>query len=395
MTSIYYRLTHMTVKSGIVNGRTVRIQAPVDGTIQDFYGRPGVPVQSGQTLVRLETLAQSSEQAQSSELSQVPPLQRQVQAIATELEIAKEALALLNQQKVRLAQTDRKVQDATVAVAGDDINRFKAALDAAIAEERAAKTDYNRFQALLEQGAVSEQQVDQLEATWKASQANVNEARAQLESGQTVLTAARTNLPLDLPTDDLQERREALAQEIQAQEATIQRTTLALANRKAELAEVKALEKAGEAEVVGDDADLIEVSAPFSGVVYTTRHEAGEQVSRPATLLSLLDCNDLWVEAVIDGDRANHVDASKPVRVQLLGSDQTLVGRVSIIEAISTGELTQARAEAIIPAIPPNLVNQPIARVRVTIPSYETQSRANQFCGLGQNAQLTFSMNPW
>lgn len=35
-TSIFYQLTHMNVRGGLVNGRTVRIQAPVDGTIQDF-----------------------------------------------------------------------------------------------------------------------------------------------------------------------------------------------------------------------------------------------------------------------------------------------------------------------------------------------------------------------
>ena len=380
LTSIYYRLTHLTVKSGIVNGRTVRIQAPVDGTIQDFYGSPGAEVRAGQALARLDPLAEDVGR------SPLPQLRRQEEEAAAELELAQQMLALLQRQQAALIQADKQVQQATVAVATNKLDQHQADLSAAIAEETAAQADYKRFQSLLDQGAVSAQQVDQLEASWKAAQAAVASARAEVKAGQTQLGAARRNIPMDLPNDDLQEQQAALTQQIQIQEAVAQQASLTLANRKAEVAELEGLDQ---------DIDPVDVAAPFSGVVYTTHYEAGEQVSRPTTLLSLLDCNTLWVEAIIDGDRANHVDAAKPVRVQLLGRDQTLIGRVTVIEAVSAGELGRARAEAILPAIPPNLINQPLARVRVMIPATETQTQANQFCGVGQNAQLTFGMQAW
>ncbi len=380
LTSVYYRFTHMTIKTGIVNGRTVRVQSPVDGTIQDFYSRPGISVRTGQVLARLNPLAR--EQGQ----SLVPELQRQVQAMTAELSLARQTLALLNQQQKGLEQQDQQVQQATVAVATDDRDRYQASLDAAIAEESAAQSDYSRFRSLLSEGAVSAQQVDQLEASWKAAQAKVKAARAELEASSTMLSAARTSVPMASSIDDMQERQEALAKEVQAQEAAVERLTLALGHQQAELDEAKGLNK---------QEAIVPVKAPFSGVVYTTYHETGEQVSRPETLLGLLDCNDLWVETLVGANRANRVDADKPVRVKLAGSDQTVLGQVTVIEAVSMGELTEARAEAILPAVPPNLINQPLARVRVTIPASENPLQAHQFCGVGQNAQLTFGMDAW
>ncbi len=60
--SITYRLTHLTVDNGLVNGRQVRLQAPINGEIKDFFARPGVAVRTGQVLVRL---APGSQQEQS------------------------------------------------------------------------------------------------------------------------------------------------------------------------------------------------------------------------------------------------------------------------------------------------------------------------------------------
>ncbi|MGF1515555.1 MAG: HlyD family secretion protein [Elainellaceae cyanobacterium] len=383
LTSVYYRLTHMTVRTGIVNGRTVRIQAPVDGTLRDFYGQAGASVQASQVLAQLKPMTQAGER------SRVPQMERQVKTTTMALAQARQALALLNQQQSSLTKKDLQVQQATQSVAADDLSRYQAALDAAIAQESAAQADYARFQSLLTEGAVSAQQVDQLKATWQAAQAAVNEAKAQLESGRTMLAAARTSVPVDASIDDLQERQEALAQEIQAQETAVEMLTVELANQQAEIEEAEGIDNQS------DQEDLVQVTAPFAGVVYTTRHEAGEQVSRPETLLTLLDCNDLWIETIINANQANRVDTEKPVRVKLTGSEQTIVGQVAIIEAVSAGELTKDRAEALLPAVPSNLINQPLARVRVNIPTSGSQPEANQFCGLGQNAQITFGMHAW
>jgi len=373
--SISYRLTHMTVKSGLVNGRTVRLQTPIDGNIEDFYASSGVPVRSGQVLVRVAPLPQDD-----------ADLVQSRQTVATyqaELTAARQGLDVMTQQLQNLESQRQVLATASMAITAEDINRYQADLDAAIAEERAARSDYERYQQLLEQGAVSQQQVEQLRATWKSAQAAVKAATAERDSAQATRQAVDQGAVTSIGSDNLQSQRRNLVQSIQDQVSLISTLEVKLRDEESRLTKLE--------DRYGDDQSL-EITAPFDGIVYGTEHDAGEQVNRPATLLSLLDCNDLWVETLVSADRANRIETNKPVRVQLANSKDTVVGEVEVIEAMSQGKLTQARAEALYPAIPSELAGQPLARVRVRIPPTPEQSVSHQFCGVGQSAQLTFGM---
>ena len=48
-------------------------------------------------------------------------------------------------------------------------------------------------------------------------------------------------------------------------------------------------------------------------------------------------------------------------RVQLAGQSETVVGDVDFINAVSAGDLTKARAEALLPAVPAKLVNRSLS----------------------------------
>ncbi|MGF1520798.1 MAG: HlyD family secretion protein [Leptolyngbyaceae cyanobacterium] len=371
--SIAYRLTHLRVGGGLVNGRTVRIQAPTDGTIRDFYARPGVQVKAGQVLTRLGPvpLAVSNGAA--------APLQSRM--MPTQLASEQQTLDLLNQQLQELESQYQALQSTTVTIAAETVDQSAAAIAAAVAQETAARTKYERFRSLLEAGAVSRQEVDELEAAWKIAQADVEQAQSEQAIAQVTVTALEQQTPLQSTLEDLQSRRRQLLQAIQAQTARIDLSESELEIVQAELdPSLTALDKTA----------IVPVAAPFDGIVYSTQHDAGEQVDRSTVLLSLLDCNDLWVEALVSIEQANQIDAAKPVRVQLAGQSETAVGSVEFVNPVSVGDLTKARAEALLPAIPAKLVNRPLARVRVRVPPTEVQSQTHQFCGVGQSAQLTF-----
>ncbi|MEO1144818.1 MAG: HlyD family efflux transporter periplasmic adaptor subunit [Cyanobacteria bacterium J06638_22] len=379
--SIYYRLTHLTVGSAIVNGRMVRVQAPIDGVLQDFYGRSGVPVQAGQVLATLEPLPQANDDSQ-----QLAGLQKAVDVTALDLELAEQMLVLLTEQEGELQRQDEQLQATTVAIAGDELRRYQALLDEAMTRETSTRAEYERYQMLFQEGAVSEQQRDQFNAEWQAAQALVESARAELSTARTTLGATQNRVPVQSSVDDVQERQQTLQQRIQSQVTRVEQLRVELAANEAERDRFQSL--------YGDEA-MVQVIAPFTGVIYTTGHEAGEQVSRPATLLTVVDCRDLWVETLVRLDQANRIDADMPVRVTLAGGAQTLTGEVAVVEAMSMGALTEARTDALLPSVPPNLVGEPIARVRVNIPPMEHQSQAHQLCGLGQSAELTFGMQGW
>jgi membrane fusion protein, multidrug efflux system len=134
------------------------------------------------------------------------------------------------------------------------------------------------------------------------------------------------------------------------------------------------------------------VTAPFAGVVYQTERERNEQVEQSAPLMTLLDCNDLWVEVVLSAKEAGAIDVSKPVKVEM--GDETVMGEVALRQPISSATEAQLRSiqvQALQSVIPAELTGQALMRLTIRIPPPAEQSQSQQFCGVGQLARLTFS----
>ncbi|MEM1241812.1 MAG: HlyD family efflux transporter periplasmic adaptor subunit [Cyanobacteria bacterium P01_H01_bin.26] len=391
LASISYRLTHMTVRDGLVNGRTVRIQAPVDGEIQDFYARPGARVQSGQVLARLTPTVQQGQNDNPPVVSTaetVPDAQFSNQSIEIRLAAAQQTLELLTQQLDNVTQQEQALQNITLNVASETVDYSDAAVTAAASQERAAQKKYERFNVLLEQGAISQQEVDELEADWRSSQAAVQQAQSEQSIARVNAGAIAQQVPLESNLKNIQSQKQQLTEEIQRQTSQIE--LLALELQAGEALTVATNSTAQTVSATLSEPAFIPLLAPFEGVIYATHHDAGEQVNRPTDLLSLLDCHALWVEALVTVDQANRIDASQPVRIQHSGNSDTVVGYVDYVTAVSSGEITKARSEALIPAVSASLTGQPLARVRVSMPASQVQEQSYRFCGVGESAKLTF-----
>lgn len=397
LASISYRLAHMTIDGGLVNGRAVRIQAPVDGKIQTFYARPGARVKAGQVLAQLTPFSQQPQGNNSLAVvaDEAQPLANQT----TELRLvsAQQTLELLNQQLQELNRQEEILRSVTVDVASETVDFSDAAVTAAMSQAAAARNKYERFSTLLAKGAVSQQEVDELEASWRSSQAAVEQAQSEQTIAMLNADAIAQQVPIQSNLKDLQSQQRRLMAEIQHQNTQIDLLAMELQTPSAQLADAQSqtvnVSRTSEPQTLNGRASnsaLIPLLAPFEGVVYTTNHDAGEQVNRPAALLSLLDCNELWVETLVSADQARRIDANQPVRIQHDGYTGTIVGNVDFVTAISAGEITKARAEALLPAVPANLVGQSLARVRVSMPPTQSQTQAYRFCGVGESAKLTF-----
>lgn len=117
-------------------------------------------------------------------------------------------------------------------------------------------------------------------------------------------------------------------------------------------------------------------------------------------ILSLLDCNTLWIEAVVRTDEASRIDIQKPVRVKLTDSSEIVAGEIDLIQPLSSiqGIDEQSKllqVQAFPPAIPSTLGGQPMTRVTIRIPPPPAHTQSQRFCGLGQSARLTFSKKPF
>jgi len=380
--SVGYRLTHVVVETGMVNGRVVRLRSPIDGNVSDFYAQPGVQVEADQVLARVAR----SHQGEQDLLS----LEGEVQAKTSQLDAAVQSLTFLKEQLRQLETEHRSLQTVEADIADDELAQHQASLEQAITEANAAKLDYERFNTLLAEGAVTEQEVDQLKAVWEAREAEVRRARAALSAadaeaqalaGQTVANRYQT-----LGNSFVMEAA-ALRQQIQSQTALVNtlRTEVSQAEQQLE-----------QANSMYSDRQDLEIFAPFAGVIYRTNLEQNEQVNASEPVLSLLDCNAIWVEAVVPAQQVSQIDLQQPVSVDLKSTAQPLTGEIDLVQPVSslqTGAelVAHNQVQALPPAIPPQLAGQPLKRITVRIPPPDNHAQTQQFCGVGQSARLVFS----
>ncbi|MBD2100767.1 HlyD family secretion protein [Leptolyngbya sp. FACHB-261] len=386
--AIGYRLTHIVVDNGLVNGRIMRMRAPIDGAVSAFYAQPGVAVNPGQVLARLSR----SPEEQQSRLR----LEGEVELKEANLASSRKSLAVLKSQledlndRIKILSGQRPTSGPIdTSVVQRQLAKSQAQLDSARARASVARSKYNRYAQLVQEGAVSKSLAEQFRGEWESRQAEVREAESGLQVSQAALEAARLGKPVtSLPNVDsgLLSQRSSLLSGIQSQEGYISTLEVELRNARARLKEDRSL--------YSNRQDL-EVKAPFAGVVYSTKREEGEQVRSSESLLTLLDCNNIWVESLVNLDQFNQIDASRPVRVQLAGNPEKYDGKIELMQPVNSVQETEGQSnllqvQALVPSVPSELAGQSLMRVIVRIPPPPQHAKAQQFCGLGSNASVTF-----
>ncbi|MEB3883324.1 EAL domain-containing protein [Lyngbya sp. CCY1209] len=498
ITSIWHRMSHMVVEHGVVNGRLVRLRAPISGNVEEFYARPGARVQPDQILARIqhipdeenfypETVAQTvlptqpgAPQLEYPEFDLPPDFDRDYQKLQRDADEAEQEIVRrrgqleAKTQQLRAAQTAQtalqnrlqeirgqhdRIQVVEVDVRGAEIAQRQAALDRAVAEAELARGEYDRFQGLMAEGAISRQRVDQLKANWETAQIKVREMEQSLRAAQIAHTAAQNGVGTNKEySHTLAREMSQLEQQIAQQSGEIARLQSEVNAARQELALAETLRDRRLTQVRAEGAKVrqlreqyaavrqqqeqvrrqqqeqqqqqlqqqqqqlqqqqqyqnaslqraltpveMELKAPFASVVYKTEREKGEIVNKSEAVLSLLDCNELWVEAVMRAEDASNLDLEKPVHVRLGDRDRIFKGEIDLIQPISTiseaevggvGLEKQGRrmqVQALSPTIPETLMREPLLkRVTVRIPPSPDGVEAQKLCGLGQVARLSF-----
>ena len=421
--SLSFRWLHVTTDYAVVNGRTITVKAPARGTVQDFFARPGASVSAGQPLARINFV---SEDDSNGGLSESPEdVSLKLQAASMELASKQQALTLLEEQArsldtqtfqlASLAEEEARSQEA---IASQEQQRelqklqqqqssqqlavelASAKLNEAETKANAAKQSYERYQSLYDQQLIARQKVDELKAEWEIAQDQLASHRAavvaaeqrvqltQSEMGTVATTAPQSNpatsrLRQQQLSLDLKQQRQKLQQSYQAKLAELPALQLKVQQLNSQL-------MAAQAQTPLQSSPLGDLPAPFSGVVYQTSYDAGEQVERSDEMLTLLDCDDLWVETLVTSREAGRIDEAQPVSVYLKDQAAPVAGQVELIEPVSSLSVIQNREQRLLPALPPQMQQQALARVTVRLEPADHVQAANRFCGVGQMASLSF-----
>jgi membrane fusion protein, multidrug efflux system len=382
------RLTQITISNALINARVIRVRAPSEGRIKAIFAQPGTSVAAGDTLARIE---QSPEQKQ-----QLLQLQGEKSSLMAQLRAATALGQMLKQQLQGLNQAQVRIARATTAVTAVNVTSKQSQVDAARSQANLARQMFKRYQTLANAGAIAQAVVDEKKAAFRGAEATLKQAQSDLSQAQTEVRAMRRGDQPSTAEMSVVNQRQQLWQSWQAQASLI-------ASLKAQLTSVN--QKLQEMESRFSHRHDLVVNAPISGVLYSRNHEPSETIDRFDPIVSVLDCQDLWVEGVIGADQANLVDVNRPAYVQMAGAKKPIRGKIELIQSMShtlTGSPlnlgdrpASLQVQAVQLAVSPDLAGQPIVRVTVRIPQLPQLQRNKQFCGVGQATSITLAKTGW
>jgi HlyD family secretion protein len=312
--------------SGRLEGYETDIGAKVAGRIQSVTVREGDEVHKGEVIVKLddaEIQAQLKGATARVDATQIQEEQARLQINLLESQILETQLSLQQAQgdaKGRIFQAE-----SSVASSQAQLNQALAEVEQAKSELKLAQTNRDRFGKLVAQGAVTKQQFDQAQtsfetalATVKSRQAAVDSFRKLVNSAQGQLTQAQSiGLNPSIRNTQLAGLRIQLAQ-----------THLKLAATQADVANTKASQE----EIKAKIADL-NVKSPIEGVVISRTVEPGAVVTTGKTLLTVLNPNTVYLRAFIPQGDIGKVRVGQKAQVFLDSAPkQPLSAKIAAID---------------------------------------------------------------
>jgi multidrug efflux pump subunit AcrA (membrane-fusion protein) len=255
---------------------SVTLQPRVAGQVSAIYVRPGDRVEAGEPLLQI---AAEQQRAQ----------------VASRAAAAETASA-----EVQSAQAD-------VSSAQDTLRSLEAQRAAAAANVQLNEQEFRRYQDLTNQGASSQQILDQRANALQTAQAELRQAEA----------------------------------EIQAQRSAISRAQAVVTRNQRAVDEARA-------NIVEGQAALEEytITAPFSGIVGTIPAKQGDAVTTATPLLTVTQNEQLVVQIQLPLERAAAARLGLPVRLLDNQDREIQTGRISFIAPDVDPATQSVRAEA-------------------------------------------------
>lgn len=279
---------------GRIEGDQAAVGAKVGGRILRL------PVRQGQTLAAGQLMAQLSSELATAQFQQA---EHDLHAAREQLDQARARVAALQQEMeageiaVRLAEQEShaRIREAEAA-----LGTARARLVRAEAYRGRFEKDYLRYRALLADGAIASQAVDQARAAFEASSADETAAGKQVTQAEESLVLARTTVvALELRRKEVERAKERIKEAQAAVEAS-----------RAQIQSAEARQAMAQANVADTS-----VLAPFNGTVLRNLVEEGEVVAAGTPLITFVDLSKLFVKVYVPERDIGKVKLGNPARV--------------------------------------------------------------------------------
>lgn len=354
------RAIYTTSIEAVVNAPRLDIIAPFDGVLDS------VPAALGRAVPANSLVAQLRRDAWSPDADNA--LGVRVQLLHDRIDIVAQQLETLLELQEDLGTRSRQYRQTQVA-------RLTADLGAATAQLRERRLALTQAESLR---AVDGVPVSELEKT----RADVAVADARVQQLRAALTSAGRGVVVDESGQDApysQQRIDQLTIDIARLRA--ERDGL-----KAERAALEASHGTNRALAGADSASgAVALRTPSAGVVWTAPLAAGSRVLKGTTVVSLVDCAQVYLEATVTPRDADHIRVGQTVIVHFAGQTTEYPAQV---QSIRGGGLRQEGSSAA-QLVTPNRDGD--SHVILTFDASGLGQSADNFCHVGRQAKIVFA----
>ena len=253
----------------------VALAPRVDGRITEIAVQEGNSVKQGDLILQLQLNREQGE----------------VDAARSEVEVRRADLSN--------AQAELRAAEADVASAEAEVEQSRADLRQQQAELELAKTNLERTKFLVEQGAQSQQILDDRTRDINAAQAQTDALRAALNSSQKALSAS-------------QERVNSARAAIAGQQASLNQAE-------------------SEVGIASENLDFNRITAPIDGIVGDIQPKVGDYVEAGEQITSIVKNDALELSVGVPLEQANKLKLGLPVEIIDRQGEALARGDVSFI----------------------------------------------------------------
>ena len=359
----------LEVTGQLAANSVTNLSTKVPGKVEYVAAREGDTVQKGQLVIQLDAsdAREQLRQAQAG-LQQAQAGVKTAQARVTQAKNAARVGDVQNAAAIAQAQAGVRAAEARLRELRSGARtqeRIQAqnAVDIAKANLDKARTDYNRYQSLFQQGAVAQATVDTYKTALDVAQSNYNNA---VQSLSLVREGARTE-EIQAAEAALQQARQTLrSAEANAEtsinrQADVRAAVAGLATAQAQVASAKAAIGIAEQNVAN-----YKIYAPRSGSVTGRNVEPGQYAQPGNTLMTIVDLGSVYLQANVSETDVSRVKPGMPVNVVVDAyPDRVFSGKLSSVVASADPASRIFTAKVSIPnpdhALKPNM----FARARI------------------------------
>ncbi len=298
----------------IMNARVLTVRAPISGEVTALSAREGVLVESGQLMGTILN--------KRSDPSRLERLRTEAAAFAERTQVLEEKIEMLKALQTRLGSQLQEYQEVVVSHYERRIQETEAIRAARRAEVAKNDAHYGRQKALHAKKLTSEQKVDTVKREAQVSRAELAEVNHVLERLSGELAAARQGIFLADGFNNVpysQQRMDEIA------------VTLSSTQSEMDEAQIRRRELEREIEIEQKRYQLLSranLVAPHTGPVWRKLVNEGEFVEAGTPLLEIVDQSEVFLLVQLDVRHFDKLSQGDRATIELLGSDDSLEGRV-------------------------------------------------------------------